>query len=81
MDSFELPVAYKGQELTFPARLLTKGFAPRFVILVNDAEIIFERDDNGEFRALLPHSNEFTGHLPEKGLLEAIHTSIVAITS
>ena len=80
MDSFELPVAYKGQELCFPARILTAGFAPRFIVLVNEVEIIFERDDNGDFRALVPHANEFIGHLPEKALLEAIHESIVAIT-
>jgi hypothetical protein len=81
MDSFELPVAYKGQELSFRARLVTTGFAPRFVVLVNEVEITFERDDNGEFRALLPYANEYSDHLLEKALLQAIHASIVAITS
>ena len=81
MDSFELPVAYKGEELTFPARLVTAGFAPRFVVLVNEVEVVFERDDAGEFRALLPNAAEFTGKLPAHDLLEAIHASIVAITS
>ena len=81
MDAFDLPVSYKGAELTFPTRLITTGFAPRFIVFVDETEVIFERDDAGEFRALLPNAADFTGKLPPHDLLEAIHASIVAITS
>ena len=77
---FNLPVHHKGEEIELRARLVLPGYQSKFIVLVEDNEIVFERDEQGEFRAILPNMNEFTGKMPEQGLLEAIHKSITAIS-
>lgn len=51
---FELPINYKDQELSLKARLVTFAYEYKFYIMVEGQELIFERDDSGAFRAILP---------------------------
>ncbi len=70
MERFELPVTYKGQDLLFSGRLATFTYGYKFYVDINDVEVIFERDDEGNLRAMLP---ENVSHAAiEKGLIEAI---------
>jgi hypothetical protein len=48
-DYFELPITYKGEELLLKGRLAAFTYVYKFYIMVNDSELEFERDDNGEF--------------------------------
>jgi len=67
---FELPVTYKGQEYLFNGRLATFTYGYKFFVDINGHEITFERDDEGELRAILP---DFTSDsIVEKGLIEAV---------
>lgn len=50
--SFDLPVMYKGEERTYPTRAVIYGYAYRFYILVDGAELVFEKDDEQQFRVL-----------------------------
>ena len=52
-DPFELPVLYNGEELVVPAQLLQRGYTPCFQIEVNGQQVLFERDDEGSYRALM----------------------------
>lgn len=67
---FELPVIYKNKEYLFNGRLATFTYGYKFYVDINDNEVIFERDDEGELRALLPDSTAETA--VEKGLIEAV---------
>lgn len=53
---FELPVNYKNEELLFNGRLTTFAYEYKFYINVNGKEIIFERDDEGNLRAITPEA-------------------------
>lgn len=70
MEEFEIPVTYKGKELLFNGRLATFTYGYKLYVDVHGNEIVFERDDEGNLRAVLPDiSSEKT---IEKELIEAI---------
>lgn len=55
MDTyFELLVVYKGQELELHGRLAAFGYTYRFIIQLGDLELVVEKDEQGDLRALLP---------------------------
>ena len=51
-DEFTLSVNYKGQEHYFNARLIVQGYAQKFQIKVNETEVYFEPDEEGNYRAV-----------------------------
>ena len=79
-NELTLPVTYKGEEHEFPFRLMSGGYMPRFVVLVNNVEIVIEADDLGELRAIIYDAEQIVGSLPEKGLLEAITVVVAQLT-
>jgi len=76
-----LPVEYKGKEYEFPFKVVLQGYAPRYVVLVDELEVIFERDDQGELRAIVYNQEGLTASLPAHGLLEVISATIQQLTS
>ena len=80
-EELSLPVTYQGKELSFPLKIVPQGYVYRFVVQIGDAEVIFEKDDAGEYRAVLSKPDEHRGKLPEKELLAAIHAVIISLTS
>ncbi|HEX8314270.1 MAG TPA: hypothetical protein VF609_04725 [Flavisolibacter sp.] len=52
-DSFELPVMYKGEELMFPAQLVQLGYLHQFKVDVFGEEVIFEPDEERNYRAII----------------------------
>lgn len=80
-EELTLPVTYKGKELSFPLKIVPQGYVYRFVVQVDDAEVIFEKDDEGKYRAILSKPDEHQGKLPDKELLAAIHDVIVSLTN
>jgi hypothetical protein len=51
-ESFDLPVIYNGEEVEFKMKFVMSGFVSRFHILVHDVELVFERDDEQNFRVI-----------------------------
>lgn len=70
MEEFELPVTYKGKDLLFNVRLATFTYGYKFYVEIDDNEVVFERDDEGNLRAIVPEVT--SGTTIEKGLIEAI---------
>ena len=52
-DEFYIPVAYKGQQLNFPARLISAGYEYKIQVTVDDNPLLYEKDDDGAWRALI----------------------------
>ncbi len=52
-NTFEIPVVYKGQEMIFNAQLLDFGYIRKIRIEVNDQEVFLEKDDEGNYRAVI----------------------------
>ncbi|MBV8326618.1 hypothetical protein [Chryseobacterium sp.] len=67
---FEIPVTYKGQELLFQGRLATFTYGYKLCVDVDGHEVIIERDDSGDLRAILPDSS--SNPVIEKELIESI---------
>lgn len=69
-QTVEIPVTIREVEHTFPAQVQAWRYGLRFLIDVYGVEMILERDDAGEFRALLPEG--FAGKPPDTEVIAAI---------
>lgn len=49
---FDLPVAVNGKERNFKGRLVTFGYVYKFYVIVDGQELIFEKDDEQQYRIL-----------------------------
>lgn len=76
-DPFEIIVDYNGQELKFDAQLLQAGYTVRFNVQIKETEWIFERDEEGKFRAILPEGQQKDN--TDTGLLRVIAEKIEAL--
>ncbi|MBN9295830.1 MAG: hypothetical protein J0I41_02415 [Filimonas sp.] len=78
METYDLPVTYKGKELSFPMRLGQFAHGYKLYITVDDTEVTVERDDQGDWRALISPEQLHT-HKIEPGLISAIMESVQAV--
>jgi hypothetical protein len=76
-EPFFLPVVFKGIEHQFEASLKRRGYVAVLEINVHDALVIFERDEQGDWRAILPEDQ--AGKTPDVALLRAIGEAIEQI--
>ena len=76
-DSFFIPVVYRGAELQFEASLVRRGYVYGLHVNVRDTVVVFERDEEGSWRALLPADGK--GKAPETELLQALVDAIEEI--
>ncbi len=75
-DLFELPVEYNGKEMLFPAELLPMGFTHKIKVTVDGTEILFEPDEERNYRAMIANTDmDKPVHL-NKNLLEVICTTL-----
>jgi hypothetical protein len=65
----DLPVFLPGERL-FTARVQAWQYGVRFLVDIDGVEVVLERDDAGEFRAILPEG--YTGKSPDKALIGGI---------
>jgi hypothetical protein len=70
-ETFAIIAKYRNQERSFDAELRVFGYSYKIAVLVDGVEIIFEPDEEKNYRAILP------GGLPvqnpaDTGLLQAI---------
>ena len=73
----DIPVTIRGEERTFTGRVQAWQYGLRFVVDVDGADVVFERDDAGEFRAIV--AEEHTGKPPEKEVIGAIVAVLEAL--
>ena len=52
-EPFTLEVTYKGQERIFEAELRTFGYTYKIAMQIDGVEVIFEPDEERNFRAIL----------------------------
>lgn len=70
-EAFELAVQYKGVERSFPAELRPFGFSYKIWVKVGEAELLFEPDEERNFRAVLHNEIPIHSH-PDPELVAAI---------
>ena len=74
MEEFELPVNYKDKERMFPASL--QVIPTTFVIDINGQNVIFEPDEERNYRAAVSYEDVNNNINVDRALLEAIMESI-----
>lgn len=52
-ETFEIPVTYKNEELLFKAYVTRYGYIQHIVVDINNTKVIIERDEEGNYRALV----------------------------
>jgi hypothetical protein len=67
---FSIPVTYKGAEMQFEARFQTWAYGRRFYVFIEGVEVLFEQDEEGSIRAIMPAEEK--GKIPAKELLQDI---------
>ena len=75
-DSFELPVFYNNQEILLPAQLHQYGYTYKIEVDVNGISVFFERDEEGNWRAIVDPSEFEKNKSFSIELLQAIACSI-----
>jgi hypothetical protein len=56
-ESFDLPVEYKGEQLMLKASLLVTGYTHKFNVEVDGQNIIFEPDEERNYRSVIPYDD------------------------
>jgi hypothetical protein len=69
-QTIEIPVEIGGTEHVYLGRVQAWRYGLRFLVDVEGVEMTLERDDAGEFRALVPEG--FAGKMPDKKVITAI---------
>jgi hypothetical protein len=79
VETISIPVSYKGQEISLAAQILRLGYVYKIRVLVNEVPVVFERDEEGEFRAVIDPE---TGQLDQMdiGLVQAISEVLVSLS-
>jgi hypothetical protein len=56
-EEFTLSLNYKNQELQLPAELRVYGHTHKIMVNINGAEVVFEPDEERNYRAIVPEAN------------------------
>ena len=75
-DGFELPVLFNKRELNLPARLLSYGYSYKLEVEVEGTKILFEPDEERNWRALIGYEEINANKKISVDLLKAIAFSI-----
>ena len=71
-EYFAIPVTYKCEERDFTSRLLMSGYTHKLEVQVDDHLILFEPDEDQNYRAILDETQLHKNSKIDIGLLQAI---------
>lgn len=77
-EPFQIPVTYKGKDFSFPSNLLKFGYIHKIKVDVFSNDILLERDEDGNFRAVMDPERLESNKI-EVDLLKAISEAIEEI--
>ncbi|KAA5539157.1 hypothetical protein [Adhaeribacter rhizoryzae] len=78
-NSLEIPVTYKGQELSFPAQVLMTGYTHKIQVEVDGHWIMFEPDEERNYRPVLDAAQIEKGVKQDVNLLKEIASVINSV--
>jgi hypothetical protein len=71
-EEFELPVKYKGEEQMLNAKLIVTGYTHKFSVDIKGQIIVFEPDEERNYRKVIDYENLNTSATMHKELLRRI---------
>jgi hypothetical protein len=78
-EQFELSVEYKGKQLMLNASLLVTGYTHKFSVDINGQIIIFEPDEERNYRAVISYDDIGNNKPVDIELLKQITKAIARI--
>ena len=78
-DTIDIPVSYKSKDLTFIAKFLQFGYSYKFEVDVIGTIVLFERDEERKWRAIVQPANEKVQNIIDKELIQLIGESLEAV--
>ena len=78
-EAFELPVEYKGEQLMLKASLLVTGYTHKFMVEVDGQTIIFEPDEERNYRGVIAYDDINDNRNTDKELIRVIAAAIKEI--
>jgi len=75
-EEFELPVWFNNTELNFSAKLLNYGYSYKLEVDIDGTKLLFEPDEERNWRALLAYEELNTNKKISADLLKAMASSI-----
>jgi len=76
-EAFTLAVLYKGEQKVFDAELRVMGYTHKIAVNINDTEILFEPDEERNYRAVLAEATIHKTTL-DVGLIQLIAAELEA---
>ncbi|MBX3254906.1 MAG: hypothetical protein KF862_12255 [Chitinophagaceae bacterium] len=74
-ESFELPVQFRDKIILLPAELKIWGYSHRILVTLEEQVIVFEPDEERNYRALIADGEK----LPALEMIKAITESIESV--
>ena len=78
-ELFSISVSYLGKEYTFEARLATVGYPHEFFVLINGMEVIYEPDEERNYRVILNETDRAKVKDSDVELIKAVGDKIQSI--
>lgn len=78
MDTLEIPVNYKNEELSLKAHVVRFGYINHIVVDLNGTPITIERDEEGNYRAL-GDTEKMEGSKVDVDLIKAVITVLQSL--
>ncbi len=78
-EPFSITVGYHGKEYSFEARLVTVGYTHKFVVMINGMEVIYEPDEERNYRAIINVADQVKVKDKDVELIKAVGDKIQSI--
>ena len=75
-ESFTISIFYQGGEHSYEARLVTVGYTHRFFVMINGMEVIYEPDEERNYRAILNEIDQVKVKDTDVELIKAVGDKI-----
>ena len=76
----DIPVTYKKQEVIFKAQLIQHGYLHAFQIDVNNIPVLFEPDEERNYRAVIDTTKYYNTDKLDRTLLQAIISTLDSLS-
>lgn len=75
-EPFTISILYQGDESEYEARLVTLGYTHKFFVMINGMEVIYEPDEDRNYRAILNEADQAKGKDTDVELIKAVGDKI-----
>ncbi len=79
-NQIEIPVTYRGKELSFKAKVINYGYIHKIEVQLNDHLLLLEHDEEQQYRVSMDTDNEAKFTIEEKELLNEIISVLHSVT-